>query len=87
MRRSMAQRRFAIGTSTASRANSTRKEAERKRECVDAENERRLERGEPPIGYISFVRGSIISQEAFQAALSGKTLPLIERSTEGVLVN
>jgi hypothetical protein len=65
---------------------SARKEVEKKRACVDAENERRVERKEKPIGYLPIVRGAIVSDECFDAALNGQTFALIERALEGVLV-
>jgi hypothetical protein len=65
--------------------NSTRKEAQAKRAVVEAENQKRIKLGEKPIGYLSFVRGSIVPEQAFDDALAGKTLALIERASEGVL--
>jgi hypothetical protein len=65
---------------------SARKESERKRACVDAENERRVKAGMKPIGFISIVRGAVISDDAFARGLQGETIPLIERASEGLLV-
>lgn len=65
--------------------NGTRTEAEKKRACIEAENAKRLDRKEEPIGYLSFVRGAIVPNEAFDRAMAGEALPLIERATEGVL--
>jgi hypothetical protein len=64
----------------------TRKEAEKKRACIDAENAARIKRGDEPIGYISFVRGSTVPDSAFNDALAGKTMDLIEPMGEGMLV-
>lgn len=58
-----------------------RKEASKKLACVQLENNHRQSRGEKPIGYISVVRGATIPEEYFDAALAGKTLPLVEKAT------
>lgn len=65
---------------------SSRKECAHKKACVDAENVRRAQKGEAPIGYLPVVRGALIAEEAFERVLRGETLELIERAVEGVLI-
>jgi hypothetical protein len=65
--------------------NSARREAEKKLECVDAENRRRVAAGEKPIGLLSVVRGAVVPDECFDAALRGETMALIEPAARGVL--
>ena len=65
---------------------SARRESERKRACVDAENVRRVGLGQKPIGLLSIVRGAVAGDEHFEAAMRGETMDLIERVPEGALV-
>jgi hypothetical protein len=65
---------------------SSRKESEKKRASVEAENRKRIARNEKPIGLIMVVRGTYVPEEIFEKALRGETSPLIEPALQGALV-
>lgn len=63
----------------------TRKDVERKRATISAENKRRTGLGIKPIGYLPLVRGAVVPIEAFEQVRAGRVLALIEKARAEVV--
>lgn len=55
---------------------SIEKEVAQKAAAISAENERRAQRGEHPVGYLPIVRGATVPYEVFEAVKRGECMPL-----------